>query len=106
MTFANTQRAVTPILAGLGGVIAPVAVFLAFNAGRSGAQGWGVTMPTDTAFALGMLALVSGGVSDRLRSFMVTVSIADDVVALTVIATVYSTHLQLGALLVGPACSD
>ena len=97
------KRAVIPILAGIGGVVAPVSIFLCFNVGRSSSHGWGVTMPTDTAFALGMLALVARGSSAQLRNFMLTVSIADDVVALTVIATVYSEHLHLGALLVGLA---
>ena len=95
------RRAVAPVLAGLGGVVVPVAIFLAFNAGHPSAHGWGVTMPTDTAFALGMLALVARGASDRLRIFLLTVSIADDVVALTVIATVYSEHLHVGALVIG-----
>ncbi len=97
------QRAVIPIAAGLGGIVVPVGVFLVFNTGHPSAHGWGVTMPTDTAFALGMLALVASRASDRLRIFMLTVSIADDVVALTVIATVYSEHLHPGALLVGLA---
>jgi len=95
------KRAVIPIAAGLGGVVVPVGIFVVFNLGRPGVHGWGVTMPTDTAFALGMLALVARGGSDRLRNFMLTVSIADDVVALTVIATVYSEHLDVGALTVG-----
>ena len=99
----DRRRAVIPIIAGLGGVAVPVGIFLCFNVGRSSAHGWGVTMPTDTALALGMLALVARGRSDRLRNFMLTVSIADDVVALTVIAIVYSEHLHVGPLLLGLA---
>ena len=78
----------------------PVAIFLAVNAGHSSAHGWGVAMSTDTAFALGMLALVGPRFPDRLRAFMLTVVVVDDVVALVVIATVYSGHLALTALLV------
>ena len=78
----------------------PVAIFLAFNAGHSSAHGWGVAMSTDTAFALGMLALVGPRFPDRLRAFMLTVVVVDDVLALVVIATVYSGHIALTALLV------
>jgi Na+/H+ antiporter NhaA len=99
----DRKRAVIPIVAGLGGVVAPIGMFLVFNVGRSSVHGWGVTMATDTALAIGMLALVTRGGSDRLRNFMLSVSIADDVVALTVIATVYSEHLHVGALLIGLA---
>ena len=52
------RRAALPIAAGLGGMIVPILIYLAFNAGRASAHGWGVAMSTDTAFALGMLALV------------------------------------------------
>src|SRR6185503_17222946 len=63
------------------------------------AQGWGVAMSTDTAFALGMLALVGPRFPDRLRAFMLTVVVVDDVVALIVIATVYTEQLDVGPLL-------
>ena len=59
-----------------------VAIYLAFNAGRPSAHGWGVAMSTDTAFALGMLALVGPRFPDRLRAFMLTVVVVDDIVAL------------------------
>jgi Na+/H+ antiporter NhaA len=84
------RRAALPVLAGLGGMIVPVVIFLALNAGRASAAGWGMTMSTDTAFALGLLALVARGVPDRVRLFLLTVVVVDDLVALLVIATVYS----------------
>ena len=74
-----------------------VAIYLAFNAGRPSAHGWGVAMSTDTAFALGLLALVGPRFPDRLRAFMLTVVVVDDIVALVVIAIVYSGSLRLGA---------
>jgi Na+/H+ antiporter NhaA len=95
------RRVALPVLAGIGGMVVPVAIFLAFNAGHSSAHGWGVAMSTDTAFALGMLALVGPRFPDRLRAFMLTVVVIDDVLALVVIATVYSGHIALTALLVG-----
>ena len=86
------RRLALPVAAGIGGMAVPVAIFLAANAGRPSAHGWGVAMSTDTAFALGMLALVGPRFPDRLRAFMLTVVVVDDVVALLVIATVYTKH--------------
>jgi Na+/H+ antiporter NhaA len=86
----DRRRAALPVLAGLGGMIVPVAIFLALNVGQASAAGWGMTMSTDTAFALGLLALVARGVPDRVRLFLLTVVVVDDLVALLVIATVYS----------------
>jgi len=97
----DRRRMALPLVAGLGGIVVPVGVFLAFNASQGSAKGWGITMSTDTAFALGMLALVGKGIPDRLRIFMLTVSIVDDVVALLVIATVYSTGVSTVPLLAG-----
>jgi Na+/H+ antiporter NhaA len=93
------RRLALPVAAGLGGMAIPVAIFLAANAGRSSAHGWGVAMSTDTAFALGMLALVGPRFPDRLRAFMLTVAVVDDLVALVVIGTVYTEHLVTGPLL-------
>jgi Na+/H+ antiporter NhaA len=94
------RRVALPVLAGLGGMAVPVGIYLAANAGRPGAHGWGAAMSTDTAFALGMLALVGPRFPDRLRAFMLTVVVIDDVVALVVIATVYSGHVAMTALFV------
>jgi Na+/H+ antiporter NhaA len=81
----------------------PAAIFLAFNAGRSSAHGWGAAMSTDTAFALGMLALVGRRFPFRLRTFMLTFSVVDDLIALVVIATVYAAAIDRQALLIGAA---
>jgi Na+/H+ antiporter NhaA len=94
------RRLVLPVLAALGGMTLAVAIFLAFNAGHSSARGWGVVMSTDTAFALGLLALVGPRFPDRLRAFLLTVVVVDDIVALVVIATVYSGDVSAFALLV------
>src|SRR4029078_12197579 len=64
------RRLTLPVLAGLGGMALPVAISLLFNAGGHAGAGWGVAMSTDTAFALGMLALVGPSFPDRLRGFM------------------------------------
>ncbi|HEY3961919.1 MAG TPA: Na+/H+ antiporter NhaA [Gaiellaceae bacterium] len=92
------RRFTVPLLAGLAGMVVPASIFVLINAGHSTAHGWGVAMSTDTAFALGMLAIVGPRFPDRLRAFMLTVSVVDDLLALCVIAFVYSTHIALGAL--------
>jgi Na+/H+ antiporter NhaA len=92
------RRVVLPLIAGIGGMLVPIGVFLLFNAGRSSAHGWGVAMSTDTAFALGLLALVGRHLPDRIRIFLLTVAVVDDVVALLVIAAVYSEHVSLRPL--------
>ena len=92
------RRVALPLLAGLGGMVVPIGIYLALNAGRSSAHGWGAAMSTDTAFALGMLALVGPRFPDRLRSFVLTVVVVDDLVALVVIATAYTDQVAVRAL--------
>jgi Na+/H+ antiporter NhaA len=94
------RRLALPVLAALGGMAVPVAIFLAFNAGHDSAQGWGVAMSTDTAFALGMLALVGPRFPDRLRGFLLTIIVVDDVVALIVILAAYSSDIDVVPLVV------
>jgi len=89
-----------PVLAGIGGMVVTAGIYLAINAGHGSAHGWGVAMSTDTAFALGALALVGPRFSDRLRAFLLTFSVIDDLVALAVIAIVYSESVDLVPLLV------
>jgi Na+/H+ antiporter NhaA len=94
------RRFVLPLVAGIGGIAAAVAIYLAFNGGRGSAGGWGIAMSTDTAFALGLLALVGPRFPDRLRAFMLTVVVVDDIVAVVVIATVYTKTLKTVPLLI------
>jgi Na+/H+ antiporter NhaA len=94
------QRVAIPVLAALGGMAVPVAIYLAFNGGRAGAHGWGAAMSTDTAFALGALALLTPRVATRLRVFLLTLAVVDDLGALVVIATAYTKHLSVPALAV------
>jgi Na+/H+ antiporter NhaA len=93
------RRVAIPLVAALGGMAVPVLIYLAFNANGSGAHGWGAAMSTDTAFALGVLALVAPG-GTRLRVRLLTLAVADDLVALVVIATVYTKHLSVTPLIV------
>jgi Na+/H+ antiporter NhaA len=97
------RRFALPLVAGIGGMVVAVGIYLAFNAGRSSAHGWGIAMSTDTAFALGLLALVGPRFPDRLRAFVLTVVVVDDIVALVVIATVYTETLHVVSLLAAVA---
>ena len=94
------RRFALPLVAGIGGMAVAIAIYLAFNAGRSSAGGWGIAMSTDTAFALGLLALVGPRFPDRLRAFMLTVVVVDDILALVVIATIYTETVSVSALIV------
>src|SRR5215467_10007895 len=92
------RRLVLPLVVALGGMVVPVAIYLAINAGRTSAAGWGAAMSTDTAFALGVLALLGPGVPDRVRTYLLTFSLVDDVAGIVVIALAYSGHINLTAL--------
>jgi Na+/H+ antiporter NhaA len=97
------NRLAIPVLAALGGMALCVGVYLAFNAGGPGAGGWGTAMSTDTALALGALALVAPTGATRLRVFLLTLAVVDDLLALIVIAFAYSTHVSPLALAVALA---
>ncbi len=95
------HRLALPLVVGVGGMIAPIAIYLAINAGQASASGWGTAMSTDTAFALGLLALVGQGVPDRVRTYLLTFAIVDDVAGIVVIALVYSGHIDTTAMGIG-----
>jgi Na+/H+ antiporter NhaA len=85
--------------AALGGMALAAGIYLIVNAGGPGAHGWGAAISTDTAFALGALALLAPRAT-RLRVRLLTLSVVDDLVALLVIATVYTDDLELLPLLI------
>ena len=97
------RRLTIPVVAALGGMSVPVAIYLAFNAGGAGAHGWGAAMSTDTAFALGAVAVLTPRAATRLRVFLLTLAVVDDLCALLVIATVYTVHVSVLALAVAAA---
>src|SRR3954453_5317170 len=88
------QRLTIPVVAALGGMLAPVLIFTAVNTGGDGAHAWGAAMSTDTALALGVLGLLAPR-GTRLRLRLLTIAVVDDLVALGVIATVYTDHVDL-----------
>src|SRR5437763_14699849 len=99
----DRSRLAMPVVAAIGGMAAPVAIYLAFNAGSSSAHGWGAAMSTDTAFALGALALLTPRGATRLRVFLLTLAVVDDLGALIVIAAAYSGSVSIVALCVAIA---
>src|SRR5947209_6200775 len=95
------SRVTLPLIVGLGGMAVPVSIFLIVNAGRPGVHAWGASMSTDTAFALGALALVGRRLPDRVRTYLLTFSVVDDLIGLVVIAAAYSSDIAMVPLLFG-----
>jgi NhaA family Na+:H+ antiporter len=89
------KKAALPIMAALGGMIAPAGVYLAFQFGREGHAGWGIPMATDIAFVVGFLALLGKRAPLGLKVFLLALAIADDIGAVLVIALFYSTEIAL-----------
>jgi len=94
----DRRAAALPAVAALGGMIVPAAIYAAIVAGGTGAEGWGIPMATDIAFAVGVLALVGRGLPSGLRLFLLTLAIVDDVGAILVIALFYSDAVSTTAL--------
>jgi Na+/H+ antiporter NhaA len=92
------SRLALPVVGALGGMAVPVAIYLAPHARGAGAHGWGAAMSTETAFALGVLAVVGPAGATRLRVFLLTLVVVDDLGGLLVIATVYASAVSLVAL--------
>jgi NhaA family Na+:H+ antiporter len=98
----DRRRAALPVVAALGGMIVPAALFLVVThlAGGPSGRGWGVPMATDIAFAVGVLALLGRRVPPALRVLLLTLAVADDLGAILVIALFYSSSLSLPGVLV------
>lgn len=94
----HPTRAALPVAAAIGGLVVPAGIFLLLSRGHGYASAWGSVISTDTAFAIGMLALIGPRNAPRLRVFMLTVAVVDDIGALGVIALFYTAHLNLVAL--------
>ena len=90
--LTNIRQAILPIMGAVGGVLAPIGIYLAFNAGNPvTSHGWGVPTATDIAFALGILALLGSRVPTGVRVFLSTLAVADDIIAIIVIAVFYGS---------------
>jgi len=95
------SRLALPLLVGLAGMAVPIIIYLTANAGKPAMHAWGMSMSTDTAFALGALALVGRRLPDRVRTYLLTFSVVDDLAGLVVIAVAYSGDIHMVPLLVG-----
>jgi NhaA family Na+:H+ antiporter len=101
--LSTFRKALLPILAAAGGMLAPAAFYLYFNWGGPNTVGWGVPIATDIAFALGILSLLGNRVPVSLKIFLTAVAIADDMGAVLIIALFYTSQLSMAHLLGGLA---
>jgi NhaA family Na+:H+ antiporter len=96
--LADPRKALLPVMAAVGGMVAPATIYALCLWGRPGWGGWGVPMATDIAFVVGVLTLLGPRVPNGLRVLLLTLAIADDIGAVLVIAVVYSGQIALGPL--------
>ena len=94
----DPRAAALPVLAAIGGMALPAALYLAVTSGTAGADGWGAAMPTDLAFALGVLVLAARAAPPGLRTFLLTLAIVDDVGTIVMFALFYASDLSASAL--------
>ena len=92
----NIRKALLPIMGACGGVLMPIVIYLIFNMGNSETvHGWGVPTATDIAFALGILSLLGNRIPNGVRVFLSTLAVADDIIAIIVIAIFYASDISL-----------
>ncbi|HET8538302.1 MAG TPA: Na+/H+ antiporter NhaA [Anaeromyxobacter sp.] len=92
----SPSRAALPLVAALGGMVVPAAIYLAWNAGGDGRPGWGIPMATDIAFAIGILTLLRSRIPHALLVFVTALAIFDDVGGILVIALFYGSGVSPG----------
>ncbi|NAS24491.1 Na+/H+ antiporter NhaA [Herbidospora sp. NEAU-GS84] len=96
--LSDVRRAAVPVAAAFGGVLIPALLYLAI-AGEAGARGWAIPTATDIAFALAVLAVVGRNLPAGLRTFLLTLAVVDDLIAIVIIAVFYTAHLSVLPLL-------
>lgn len=94
----SARKALQPAIAAAGGVIVPIAVYLAFAWGSDAVSGWPIPTATDIAFALGVLAVFGKGLPAALRVFLLALAILDDIVGIIFIAVLFTTDVDFGML--------
>ncbi len=98
--LSDARRAALPLLAALGGMLAPAAIYLGFNGAGPAQRGWGIPMATDIAFAVGVLTLLGPRVAPALRILLLAIAVIDDIGAILVIALFYSSGIQAAGMAV------
>lgn len=93
--LSTPKKAMLPIICALGGAVIPALCFLAFNSGTETANGWGIPMATDIAFALAVISLLDKRIPGSLKIFLAALAIVDDLIAILVIAIFYSSGIEL-----------
>src|SRR5262249_37400628 len=96
----DPRRAALPVVAALGGMLVPAAVYLALQLGGPAQRGWGIPMATDIAFVVGCMAVLGSRIPHGLRIMLLTLAIADDIGSILVIAFGYSAGIAAVPLLV------
>lgn len=98
--LSDPRKLATPVLAAVGGMVVPAAVYLAFSTAFSGPHGgWPIPLATDIAFALAVFAMVARNLPSSLRVFLLTLAIVDDLGAIALIAVLFSSGVQVVPLL-------
>lgn len=100
--LADTRAAILPVIAAVGGVLAPTAIYLALNPGPA-ARGWSVPTATDIAFTLGILALLGNRITPGLRVFVAALAVVDDILSVLTLAIFYPRNFELSWLLASGA---
>ena len=95
----DPRRAALPVAAAVGGMVLPALLFVAINAGEGTARGWAIPTATDIAFAVAVLAVISSHLPSGLRTFLLTLAVVDDLLAIIVIAVFYTDELRISYLL-------
>ncbi len=98
--LSGAKKVIFPMLGAVGGMIVPIGIYLFFNQGTSSANGFGVAMSTDTAFALGAILLLGKRIPLSLKAFLVTLAVVDDLGAILVIVLFYTQHLNIFWLII------
>lgn len=99
--LASIRKSMLPVMAALGGMLAPAGIFFLFNGNTPFHHGWGIPMATDIAFSLGIISLLGDRAPVQLKIFLTALAIIDDLGAILVIAIFYATNMHLTYLFVG-----
>lgn len=99
--LSSPNKAALPMIAALGGMLVPAAIYYFINRNTDAAHGWGIPMATDIAFALALISMAGKHIPSSVKVFLSALAVADDLGAVLVIAFFYSTNLQIVPLSVG-----